>query len=216
MKNFTRTAAAVAFAAALLAPAAHAGIDMGLKAGLSTSKLTANFGDTKWNSGGAAGVSLAFELSPGFAVAPELLYVRKGATLTSTNITIGGTTYGSVETGMDLDYLELPILLRFTPATGGPLDVFVTGGPSVSVKVNEKFRTRGLLGLSFNSDQAENLDYGLLAGGGVKLGTGSAKLTVEGRWEWGLANISKLPFGGDVKNSGFVALAGIEFPLLGR
>ena len=34
----------------------------------------------------------------------------------------------------------------------------------------------------------------------------------EGRYTFGLTNISDLPFGGDVKNGTFYATLGLEFP----
>ncbi len=38
----------------------------------------------------------------------------------------------------------------------------------------------------------------------------------EGRYTYGLTNISDLPFGGDVKNAAIYATLGLEFPILGH
>ena len=73
-----------------------------------------------------------------------------------------------------------------------------------------RFNTGGIANDSRSSDQAESADHGVTAGGGVRFGTMATKLTLEARYEWGLVNISKIPFGGDFKNTGLLVLAGLE------
>lgn len=199
--------------ALLIAPAAHAGMSYGLKAGIGVSHVNADLFDTDNRTGFVGGLYGAFELSPNIAVQPEVLFVRKGAQLFSTDVTIGGITFGSVGTTLDVDYVEVPILLRLSMPSAGPLDLRVLGGPVGAIKVNEQLTTTGLVGYSLSTNQVKDTDFGLAAGAAVAFKSGDLKLVAEGRYTFGLSNVSNLPFGGDVKNAAFYGTLGLEFPL---
>jgi hypothetical protein len=55
-------------------------------------------------------------------------------------------------------------------------------------------------------------DFGVAVGGAAAIQNGSLKVVAEGRYTFGLSNVSDLPFGGDVKNGAFYATLGLEFP----
>lgn len=205
-----------ASALAALPTRAVAGVRLGLKAGIATSQLGSDLVDLKWRSGVGGGASLALGLTPNIDLAPELLWMRKGSTFTSTNVTVGGITFGKIETGIDIDYVTIPVLLRLHTSTEAPLAFMLVGGPTIGFKAGEKLKTTGLVGVSLDSDQIETFDYGLAIGAGLLGTTGGLNWTVEARYEHGLANVSKLPFGGDLKNGSVQAFAGLEFPILGH
>lgn len=202
--------------ASLTVASAQAGVTLGLKAGITTSQLGSSLVDLKWRSGVGAGASLALDLTPNVAFAPELLWLRKGSTFTSTNVTIGSTTFGKIETGIDIDYVEVPLLLRLQTGTAGSPRLMLEAGPTVAFKVSEALKTTGLVGISLASDQIESLDYGVAVGAGLRLPAGGLNWTFEARYEQGLANVSKLPFGGDLNNGSVQVLAGLEFPIIGH
>lgn len=212
MKRMLLAVLAVLVLVPAFATGAHAGGAYGLKGGIALSHVNADLFDTDNRTGFVGGGYLAFDLTPGVAFQPELLYVRKGAKLFSTDVTVGGITFGSVGSTLDVDYLELPLLLRFTMPTAGPVELRLLGGPVVAMKVDEKISTTGLIGVSLDSDQAKSSDFGVAVGGAVAASTGSMRFVGEGRYTFGLSNISDLPFGGDVKNGAFYAMAGVEFP----
>lgn len=213
MKRFAGIVGSALLLGCILAGSASAESSYGIKAGLSLSHVNADLFDTDNRTGFVGGVYGAFDLSPMIGVQPELLFVRKGAKLFSTNVTIGSLTFGSVGSTLDVDYVEIPVLLRLSLPTAGPVDVRLLAGPVASLKVAEKVSTTGLIGVSLDSDQVKTSDLGLALGGAVALQSGSMKLVGEGRYTIGLANISDLPFGGDVKNGTFYATVGLEFPL---
>lgn len=194
----------------------RAGMDFGLKAGVSLSQVNAELFDTDNRTGFVGGVYGAFDLSPVFGVQPELLFVRKGAKLFSTNVTIGGITFGKVGTTLDVDYVEIPVLLRIAAPNPGPVDLRLLAGPVASFKMDEKLSTTGLIGVSLDTDQIKTSDFGLAVGGAAAIRNGSTRLVAEGRYTFGLSNVSDLPFGGDVKNAAFYAMVGLEFPFGGR
>lgn len=212
MKRILTGITAVLVAMAILAPGARAETAFGVKAGIGLSHVNADLFDTDNRTGFAGGVYGRFGLSPNFALQPELLYVRKGAKLFSTNVTVGGITFGSIGTTLDVDYLEVPVLLCLSAPSPGPVDLRLLAGPVASIKMTEKLSTTGLVGVSLDSDQIKSADYGLAVGGAVAVRNGNLKLVAEGRYTFGLSNVSDLPFGGDVKNGAAYALLGLEFP----
>lgn len=195
------------------APAAHAGASFGVKAGIGLTQVNAEAFDADSRTGFAGGVYGAFDLSPNIALQPELLWVRKGAKLFSTNVTIGGLTFGRVGTTFDVDYLEVPVLLRFSAPSTGPLDLRLLAGPVASMKINEQLSATGLVSYTLPSDQLKSADFGVAVGGAAAVKNGNLKLVAEARYTFGLTNVSDLPFGGDVKNGAFYGLVGLEFPL---
>jgi hypothetical protein len=197
---------------ACLAPAARAGMAFGVKGGVSLSHVNADLFDTDNRTGFVGGVYGNFDLSPMFGLQPELLFVRKGAKLFSTDVTIGGTTFGSVGSTLDVDYVEIPALLRLSAPNPGPVDFRLLAGPVLSLKVDEKISTTGLIGVSLGTDQVKTSDFGVAVGGAAAIQNGSLKVVAEGRYTFGLSNVSDLPFGGDVKNGAFYATLGLEFP----
>jgi hypothetical protein len=138
--------------------------------------------------------------------------VRKGAELFSTDVTIGGITFGSVGSTLDVDYIEIPVLLRLSAPTPGPVAFRLLAGPVASFKVDEKISTTGLVGYTLDSDQVKTADYGLAAGAAVAFRSGTMSVVAEGRYTLGLADVSDLPFGGEVKNGAIYATLGLEFP----
>lgn len=191
---------------------ARAEMAFGVKGGVSLSHVNADLFDTSNRTGFVGGVYGVFGLSPSLGIQPELLYVRKGAKLFSTDVTIGGITFGSVGTTLDVDYVEVPVLLRLSLPTAGPVGARLLAGPVASFKVNEKLSTTGLVDVSLDTDQVKTSDFGFAVGGAVSFGSGSMDVVAEGRYTFGLANISDLPFGGDVKNGAIYAMLGLEFP----
>lgn len=193
---------------------ASAGIRLGLKAGIVTSQLGSSLADLKWRNGAGGGASLVLGLTPNLELVPEVLWLRKGSTFTENDVVIGGVNFGTVKTGIDLDYVTIPLLLRLRTASPGSLNFMLLAGPTVGFKVNEKLGVSGLANYSLSSDEIETFDYGVAGGAGLIGKAAGLNWTIEGRYEQGLANVSKLPFGGDLKNGSVQAFAGVEFPIL--
>lgn len=193
------------------APAAHAGVAFGVKGGVSVSQVQADLFDTQNRTGFVGGVYAAFDLTPVVGIQPELLLVRKGAELFSTDVSFGGIDFGDVGSTLDVDYLEIPVLLRFSLPTPGPLGVRLLAGPVASLKVAEKLSTTGLIDLSLDTDQIKTADFGIAAGAAVALRSGNLRVVGEGRYTLGLTDVSDLPYGGAIKNGSFYAMAGLEF-----
>jgi hypothetical protein len=213
MKRFALSIVLALTIAVSAVPQGQAGMAFGVKGGVSLSHVNADLFGTQNRTGFVGGVYGAFDLSPHLGVQPELLYVRKGARLFSTDVTIGGITFGSVGTTLDVDYVEVPVLLRVSLPTAGPVDARLLAGPVVSFKANEQLSTTGLIDVTLPSNLTKTTDFGIAVGGAVAVRNGALDVVAEGRYTFGLTNISSLPFGGDVKNGAFYATLGLEFPL---
>ena len=221
MKRLVTAVLVLAAAAALAAAPARAGMAFGVKGGVSISQVQADLLDTDNRTGFVGGVYGAFDLTPMVGIQPELLFVRKGAKLFSTDLEVGGIPLGEFGTTLDVDYVEVPVLLRVSLPVAEPLGVRLLAGPVASLKVDEKLSTTGLVGYSLDSDQVKTTDFGIAVGAAVALRQDTFALVGEGRYTFGLTNVSDLSIGdvalgGDVKNGSFYLMAGVEFAFGGE
>ena len=172
---------------ALMIPTAVSA-QFGVKGGLSFATLSNRSPDFDARTGFAAGISL--DLGGGLIrLAPELLYVQKG--MTDEGV--------PSSTAVRLSYAEVPVLLKVMLPVPS-IQPFAYAGPSVSFRLSCKTDEADC-----PDDTIKDHDYGVVLGGGVRLG---GRLTLEGRFNWGLADINKLSAGVDTKTRTFLVLAG--------
>ena len=204
MKRFLIVSLSVLFLAAVVPQPAAAGF--GLKGGLALSNLT--FSDTIGMpaltdlKAPMGGVFWGFNLGL-FTIQPEALYVRMGARM---------------EEGADwmedrLDYIQIPVLLKLN-ILPGPVSPMIYGGGYYSFLIAAK----GVSMIDGTSesvdikDQITSSDYGLAFGGGIDFRLVAVKLSVEVRYNLGLANIAKdAEPGFSVKNKSLMFLVGLSF-----
>ena len=159
-----------------------------IKGGVSFATLSNKQPDFETRTGFAAGIGL--ELGFGlFRLAPELLYVQKG---------VNGDGSPS-STAVKLDYAEIPILLKVSLPVPS-LQPFAYAGPSVGLRLSCKTDE-----IDCPADAIKDRDYGVVLGAGIKLG---GKLSVEGRYNWGVSGLSDLTSGLDSKTRTFLVLVG--------
>jgi hypothetical protein len=134
------------------------------------------------------------------ALQTEALYSQQGAEIEEEGAS------GTIE----LDYVTVPVLLRVSSAPSAPASFHVFGGPSLG------FRVRARSSGSFEgetssediSDDVERFDLGMTAGAGVDLG----RLTIDGRYTWGLSNLNKDESDElEIKNRVFSVMVGVRF-----
>lgn len=160
-------------------------------------------------SGFTAGLFVRFEFGP-FGLQPELLYSRRG---TKFNLIID-TVPSTVE--YRFDYLEVILLLQWRGFSLGPIRPVIFAGPSYGNLLKAT-------GVIFDSagTQVESLDIkdlfkkselAAVFGGGMELKLPRLKLSLEGRYHFGLSNIAAATFEGDfIKNKGYSVLLGASF-----
>jgi Outer membrane protein beta-barrel domain len=167
----------------------------------STEPIPFTFGNLQFYTGG-----LSFSLGLGFvSVQPEVLFVR-----------MGGAYEVDEANSLEFrhDYIQVPLLLKFNVVPAGPVRPFICAGGYGAYLIKAK----GVLeidGVAEEEDLTEDytkLDYGLVGGAGITFKLPGIAFSIEGRYNYGLANIMKDPVAGDsMKNRSLMALVGIGF-----
>jgi hypothetical protein len=206
MKKFLVVALAALCVAAVLPQTLAAGV--GIKGGLSLSKYAYTSPDPmpfamENLTGLVGGVYFNMGLGP-LSLQPEILYVRMGMKYSFEGATIEYRT----------DYVQVPLLLKVSVIPAGPIRPVVYVGGYGSYLLNAK----GVMTSEEGSDSGDladmyqKYDYGLVGGAGLEFKLPGLKLSVEGRYNLGLANVLKeADPGSSLKNRSMMALVGIGF-----
>jgi opacity protein-like surface antigen len=136
----------------------------------------------------AGGGALGYDFGTGFAILPELLYVRKGAYF--------DTLLGEIPTRIrsDLAYLEVPVLAQYRFETNGYVHPKVFAGPMVAFLLDSRIEIRALgsdLTQNESDDSIESRDFGAVVGAGVEVEVGDQRLSFDARASLGMADITR-------------------------
>lgn len=155
------------------------GIGVGIKAGMNFADQSISNVSTNTRTGFAGGGYLVINFGEKWGLQPEILFSSQGAELpTSTN---------------ELNYITLPILLRYKPISFLSLEA----GPQFSRLLDSNDG-----GGAFDF---KNSDFGLAVGATAHLPLG---FNAGARYVWGFTNVSNVPTDPEVKNTVFQLFAG--------
>jgi len=177
------------------APAA-AGIAFGVRGGLSVSSISGESSlihtSSKYGPGG--GVFFTLGVSDAFSVQPEILYVSKGASWGDGQSTddLGNPT-GTYELLSLVDYVEIPVLLRFALPLGSVVRPVLSAGPAVAFEADERLKTTGDLSSSEKVDFYKNTDFGAAAGLGLEMVGGGGIWSLDTRFTRGFTRLERGP-----------------------
>jgi opacity protein-like surface antigen len=177
---------------------------VGVKAGMNFANLnfegdgaTVNLDQRK---GFVGGLFVVWPATSRVALQTEALYSQKGAQMEEEG----------ASAKIKLDYVDVPVLARFSSPVSGGTSFHVFAGPSFNFRVSAKAES------SFEDedesedidDDVERFDLGFVAGAGLEFG----RFVVDGRYTWGLSNINKDESEDvKIKNRVFAVMAGIRF-----
>lgn len=187
MKKFTfalMLAAVMLFAAA---PLFAEGMTFGVKAGLNMANITGDLKDTSMKIGMAGGAFLTYNITEMFAVQPEVLFTMKGAK---------GKDPDGAEGKWNINYIEIPVLLKVNLPTEGKIDPFLAVGPGIGILMSSKQSDGESVDVK---DYTKSTNFGIIAGAGVGYQMEKATLSLEARYEIGLATIAKNAEGDDTE-----------------
>jgi hypothetical protein len=206
MKKFLVVALAALCVAALLPQSLAAGV--GIKGGLAMSKFAIKPAGTfpfpiENLTSPVGGVYFNLGLGP-VSFEMDVLYARMG---------MKGTFEG-VTMEYRLDYVQVPVALKFKVIPVGPIRPFISAGgygsyllKAKGVLIAPEGSESGDLG-----DMFQKYDYGVVGGAGVEFKLPGLTISAEGRYNLGLANIVKEAGEGESgKNRSIMALVGIGF-----
>ena len=104
-------------------------------------------------------------------------------------------------------YLQVPLLFKISPITG-PLEVFAEAGPAASLHLSSNVDVLNN-SVKYNDD-SNTWDFSLIAGVGVAFKFEPFLFALEGRYDYGLKNLSSSN-GADIKSRAIQVLAGLTF-----
>ena len=172
----------------------------GVKAGINLAKINFDPEPEEDNLdrriGFVGGLFVVVPMTDLIAFQGEALFSQKGAS--------------GDEGKVELDYLEVPLLLRVGHAPSGSTSFHAFAGPSVGLKLRARATSTfdGETEDEDIGDDVETFDLGLVAGAGVDVG----RFTLDGRYTWSLRNVNNLaPDEVEIKNRVFSIMAGVRF-----
>jgi hypothetical protein len=174
----------------------------GVKGGLTMATLSTDDEtnpDLKYRFGFIAGGFYTWPIGERFEVQPEALFSQQGASVSEQG----------VDATIKLDYVTVPILARYRFAPRGH-GLVVYGGPSIGFKVSAKATAKfGSEDIKTDiSDDIETIDAGIAAGAAYE----SGRMSIEGRYTFGLTDIGKVPDeSGKTKHRVIGILVGVRF-----
>ncbi len=223
------------------APVVQKKVQFGFKAGLSLSNTTGDSlndidaeslmsGSTlkqSSNLGFAAGAFVTLKLTPMFALQPEVLYAQKGvkfaATIPDVPVPILGPTDVDLDGKMKVDYVEIPLLVKFLFPSRGPVKPALYAGPVASFKassgLNAEYSASGV-SMTVPDDMLQEMETGLddsLQGTDFSVAFGGSlditHIVLDVRYTMGMSNIVKDgdDYGVSTKNGVFNVFAGVVF-----
>jgi len=156
----------------------------GIKTGLNIATLTGNYAEgSNPRIGFVYGCFVKYELNNRFSLQPEVLFTMKGAKF----------EYSGIKATNELNYIEIPVLVKLHIPLERRLNSNVFIGPALSIKItatceresDDEVHERDI-------DNIPATDFGLVSGAEVEFG----RLTVEFRYNYGLTSID----GQDIEN----------------
>ena len=211
-----RLAVLLLLSLSLLVPRATGalGIEKGVRLGLNLANLRGDFAeiakpDNKL--GFVGGPFVAFAFVPGVAMQVEGLFSMKGAKLTGTTRDDAGNVLGTFDTFEELNYFEVPVLLRATPLPGAPVQPMITFGPTLGfgLGANESSDAPGIPSAHLDHLKAVDVGFALGAGAGFRLG--GRKVLTEVRYTTGFSDLWDIAGNRESINSVFSLTMGLEF-----
>jgi hypothetical protein len=191
--------AGVSTASAQLDVVPHA--SFGVLAGANFAKLSGNDANgAKTRTGFAGGLSVDVHVAPQLGLEIDGLYSQQGAkeNLDGTDVTL------------HLDYIQVPVLLRYRFPTHTPVRPFIVLGPSVGFRIkcsltapNDSATCADVFG-----ENAKSVDVGGTVGAGLGFKLGRQELSLAARYNMGFTNVFQ---NSDSKNRVFSVLAGLAF-----
>jgi len=185
-------------------------IKYGVKAGLNIADWGGDAEHTNVRAGFNAGVLAEIKFE-NFAVQPEIVYSQQGTKVTVNNY-FGNSLDSSIEYTSKLDYINVPIAVKYYIIEG----LSIQAGPQIGFLISAKEKGEFTGGGQSETEEVdakdayEKVDFSLFGGIGYDLPIG---IFLQARYNVGLSNINKDPEVPNVKltNNVFLFSVGYKF-----
>lgn len=191
---------------ALGLPSSAAPADLTIKAGLNQSKLAA-ISKGYWATGFSAGAAVSLSLFRNAYFQTELFFTRRGD---GRGFPL---TVPEMSSKITLDYLEMPVALKWRFLPGKKIRLAVLGGGYAALNIGAKCRSE-FLGDVIDEDLKEDvrkLDYGLVFGIEIEKTIGAKRLSLDLRGSRGLRKVNEFTSAQSWHNTGLSVLLGFGF-----
>jgi opacity protein-like surface antigen len=184
---------------------------IGIMAGVNLAKISGDDITSADNrTGFLAGLFMTFHLTNTFAIQPEVVYSQRGASDNSDP---------NFEATFKMDYIDIPVLLRYDIPVVGPIRPFFVAGPSFGLQVKCAVGVEGQgVDASVDCDQLgqdaevqfENKTFDLsgVLGAGLDFRLGGHTLMVGARYQHGFSDVVK---DASAKSRTWSVVAGLGF-----
>lgn len=196
----------------LFASTTFAQVSFGLKGGTNLAEFSFKENGTNIDQESINGFTLGAVLEIGLGgnvfLQPEAVFIQKGSELQVLND----------ENKFNVNYLDIPVLLKIKLLNSNLLNINVLGGPSFGLALNGEQTTAvgQTVDINFGGDDGlKRFDLGINAGGGVGINLGSIGVFGDVRYLFGVSNISEND-NREIKNKGLNLSVGLMFKILGR
>ncbi|TVQ69889.1 MAG: PorT family protein [Balneolaceae bacterium] len=166
-------------------------VNFGIKGGVNIANISFDdFDDNSSRTGFTIGAIVDIGI-PMFPVGLEtgLYYSQKGTTFDISE-TVEGMTL-TADATIKLDYLKIPVLAKVNFGPPGPFSPHFVAGPYAGFILNAETES-SFLGETFTediSDDVESMDFGLMVGLGADLNLMVTKISIQGRYSFGLTDV---------------------------
>ena len=132
----------------------------------------------------------------------------------------GATGLGDVGGALEMDYLEIPLLLTFSPPTTGSVGFNLFLGPALDFTTGCTAidnQTGVTLRFDCNDDSLKSVNWGAMVGAGLEIGLiGRISLVLDGFYNLGITNIYDIVgIDDDTKHRALSILAGLSLSVGG-
>lgn len=209
----------------LAVPAVGSTQQMGIILGANVSTVSETFQAIKNLTGAAVkterrvgfngGIFINKSLVGPFSLQPEAHYSQTGVKYTVSN------SSATVSAALNVDYVEIPVLLRMDFGKGSPLHPFIYGGPGGAFRISCDISTitsatTVKTGCAENTtstskDPIEKYDVSAIGGAGLSLSGLGRSFALSARYSHGLSKITTETTGAAPKNSVFSVQMAIGF-----
>lgn len=166
------------------------------------------------------GIFLLAQFSEYAAFQTELLYVRRGTHFTNHDATNFTTEQGAhMETTYSINYIDMPLLLKFSLPADQYLLPFLYAGPVLCIRLGT-MRQKTVVttpqerngGNWYDGDNISTQDFAFAIGGGLDCNVGPGRIQADLRYTMSFGEIYPVP-SIDIRNRTFLATLGYAWKL---
>ncbi len=207
MKSLRRVSFAILAAVVVvlaLVSASLASTGFGFKAGVASSRVSALgwWDSSDWFSGVSAGPYIALPIGGALSLEPGILYTRRGGSYRDQPSGPGGTQAVVELTEFRADYLDFPVLVRFSPVRSAGVRPVFLAGVAWSAVLSSDLESTGI----GSGEWAKSADAALLLGLCIR---GRGPFGVEVLYRHPVSEVGEAPLAENVEVEGISVLVRI-------